>query len=155
MEKENLTPQRLVHFFIQTDKLHRSLVEMRMSDLNLHRSQHLMLSCIAGFDSPPTQKELSEKLDISPATAAVTIKKLETAGYLTKTISDGDNRCNRICLTDAGRDILVRAKDVFSGIQSAMFAGLTEAELAQFAACLEKIQRNLKSCGATLPPPMC
>lgn len=151
MDNEKLSPHELVKFFIHTDRLHRSLVEMRMVDLNLHRSQHMMLSCIAGFDSPPTQRRISEKLDISEATVAVTIKKLEAAGYIEKDRFTDDSRCNRIAISDKGRQILEKAKNIFCDIDSLMFSGLSESELEQFAKCLEKIQNNLKTGGAKLP----
>ncbi len=50
-----LSNHELVRLFIHTDKLHRNLIEQRMADLNLHRSQHIMLLCISGFETPPTQ----------------------------------------------------------------------------------------------------
>lgn len=151
MDSKELSPHELVRFFIHTDKLHRSLVEIKMVDLNLHRSQHIMLSCIAGFDFPPTQRQISEKLDISAATVAVTIKKLETAGYIEKDSSQNDRRCNRIIISDKGKKILEKAKNIFLDIDTLMFSGLSENELCQFAECLEKIQNNLKTGGAKLP----
>ncbi len=155
MSEKKPSPHELVRFFIHTDRLHRSLVEMRMSDLNLHRSQHIMLACISSFSEPPTQRQIAEKLDISAATVAVTIKKLEAAGYLEKTQSDGDSRCNRIVLSEKGKEILIKAKDILSEIDSLMFVGISDKELTEFSECLEKIQKNLKSSGATLLPHMC
>ncbi len=155
MEKEKSTPKlsnhELVRLFIHTDKLHRSLIEQRMSDLNLHRSQHIMLICISGFDVPPTQKDIAKKLDISAATVAVTIKKLEQAGFITKEINDGDNRCNRVKITKAGEEILSCAKNIFDSVDGNMFSGLSEKELSIFVECLEKIQNNLRSEGAVMP----
>ena len=152
---ERLSNHELVRLFIHTDKLHRSLIEQRMSDLNLHRSQHIMLLCISGFETPPTQKDIAKKLDISAATATVTMKKLEQAGYITKTTSESDNRCNRVGITDEGRNILVQAKKIFESVDENMFSGLTDEELSNFVECLEKIQKNLRSDGATLPPHKC
>ena len=70
LNEKKLATHELVRHFKQTDKLHRCLIEQRMKELNLHRSQHIMLMCIAGFDgdAPLTQKMLSQKLDISAAT---------------------------------------------------------------------------------------
>lgn len=156
LEEKKRSAHELVRFFVHTDKLHKSLIEMRMSDLNLHRSQHIMLMCIAGFGKAlPTQSMLAKKLDISAATAAVTLKKLETAGYICKSTSEGDCRCNRISITDKGYEILEKAKNIFTEIDSAMIDGVSEEELLLFAKCLEKFQSNLRSCGATLPQHIC
>jgi DNA-binding MarR family transcriptional regulator len=119
-----------------------------MSKLNIHRSQHMMLRCIASFDEPPTQKEISKKLDITPATAAVTLKKLEEAGFVTKVTSDGDNRCNKVSITEKGKDILAKGKDIIKEIDEATIDGLSEKELIFFSECLLKIQNNLKNHGA-------
>ena len=150
MEKETLAPHELVRLFIHTDKLHRSLIEQRMADLNLHRSQHIMLYCIKSFDSPPTQKDLAKKLDISAATVAVTIKKLEQAGFVTKATSDGDNRCNKVSLTEKGHEILLSAKNIFDEVDGNMFSGLSPEQLSVFVEILEKVQSNLRSEGATI-----
>ena len=150
MEKEKLAPHELVRLFIHTDKLHRSLIEQRMADLNLHRSQHIMLHCIKSFDTPPTQKDISKKLDISAATVAVTIKKLEQAGFITKETSDGDNRCNRVSITEKGDEILMRAKNIFDEVDSNMFSDLSSEQLSIFVEILEKVQSNLRSAGATI-----
>lgn len=141
-----------MHCFIGTDKLHRSLVESRMSDLKLHRSQHHMLVCIAGFETPPTQKMIAERLNISAATVTVTIKKLEAAGYVTKICDQNDNRCNSVSITQKGRDILARGKEIIDSIDSSMFKDFSDQELASFADCLIKIQNNLTACGAKMPP---
>ncbi|MBE6571036.1 MAG: MarR family transcriptional regulator [Ruminococcaceae bacterium] len=152
---EKLSNHELVRLFIHTDKLHRNLIEQRMSDLNLHRSQHIMLLCISAFETPPTQKDIAKKLDISAATVAVTIKKLEQAGFVTKATSDSDNRCNRVSITDEGRNILEQAKMIFENVDENMLSGLTNEELSNFVEYLKKIQANLRSDGATLPPHKC
>ena len=157
MEKDikNLAPHELVRLLIHTDKLHRSLIEQRMQDLNLHRSQHIMLSNILSFDTPPTQKQLAQKLDISAATVAVTVKKLEQAGFISKCTAEGDGRCNKIFVTDSGKEILLKAREIFDTVDKSMFDGLSEKEIENFVTCLEKLQANLKSSGATLPEKCC
>ena len=82
----------LVHYFIDTDRMHRTLVEERIGTLNLHRSQHMMLRCIERCDEPPTQRYLAQMLGISTATVAVTVKKLEAEGYISRIESEADSR---------------------------------------------------------------
>lgn len=151
MEYKKPTPHELVISFIRTDKLHKSLVEMKMSDLNIHRSQHMMLRCINSFEEPPTQKQISEKLDISAATVAVTLKKLEASGYITKVTCDGDSRCNKVSVTKKGIDILLKGKEIISKIDEDTIRGLSDEELAIFSGCLLKIQDNLRKSGAVIP----
>ena len=151
MEYKNIAAHELIRLFIHTDKLHRNLVEQKMSDLNIHRSQHMMLRCISAFTEPPTQKEICEKLSISAATAAVTLKKLEASGFITKVTSKGDARCNKVSITKKGTDILIKSKEIITKIDDASIKGLTENELEIFSRCLIKMQNNLKESGAVFP----
>lgn len=151
MENKKITPHELVMLFIHTDKLHRNLVETKMANLNLHRSQHMMLRCINSFEEPPTQKQISEKLDISAATVAVTLKKLEASGFVQKLAADGDSRCNKVSITEKGKNILNEAKGIFSEIDANTIKGFTDDELVSFSQCLLKIQNNLRESGAVIP----
>ena len=141
----------LVHYFIDTDRMHRTLVEERIGALKLHRSQHMMLRCIECSAEAPTQKVLSQMLGISTATVAVTAKKLESEGYITRTESETDSRCNRLTLTDKGKEILLAARDVFHSIDRGMFENIPDTELRCFSETLRKIQNNLVSMGAVRP----
>ena len=148
MEYKTPTPHELIRLFIHTDKLHRNLAEQRMSDLNIHRSQHMMLRCISAFSDPPTQKDISEKLGISAATAAVTLKKLEASGFIKKVTSKGDARCNKVSITKKGEDILLKGKEIIKEIDDASIKGFSREELQIFSECLIKMQNNLKESGA-------
>ncbi len=143
-------PRDLVRTLIHTDKLHRNLVEKRMAKLGLHRSQHIMLLCIMGFDSPPTQKDIAETLGLSAATVAVTIKKLECSEFIAKVRSDGDSRCNHITITEKGKNILETAREIFDNIDNTTFSGISDDELDVFVSVFEKMTRNLLSSGAVL-----
>ena len=151
MEYNPCTAHELIRLFIHTDKLHRNLVEQRMSDLNIHRSQHMMLRSISAFSEPPTQKEICEKLSISAATAAVTLKKLEASGFITKVTYKGDARCNKVSITKKGEDILLKGKEIINEIDDFSVKGLSQEELEIFSQCLIKMQNNLKENGAVFP----
>ena len=53
------------------NRLHHVSIESRAEKLCLHRSQHMMLVVISMADKPLTQRELSERLDISPSAVAI------------------------------------------------------------------------------------
>lgn len=141
----------LVHYLIDTDRMHRTLVEERIGTLNLHRSQHMMLRCIEMCSDPPTQRYLAHMLGISTATVAVTVKKLETEGYVSRIESTKDSRCNQLYLTEKGKAVLLKARDIFDAVDSGMFSDLSPQELQQFTETLRKIQNNLVLMGAVRP----
>ena len=51
-----------VRFFMRTDRLHKKLCEKRLSEIALHRSQHVMLMHLSRFGRTVSQKELAESL---------------------------------------------------------------------------------------------
>lgn len=87
--------------FILTDRMHRRLFESKMAGIGIHRSQHRVLMYLfKHLPDAPSQKELAEHFDISPAAIAVTLKKLENAGYITRAALENDNRVNTVIPTE-------------------------------------------------------
>ena len=59
-----------------------------------------------------TVGELCEKLMLDNGTLSPLLKKMQQAGYIRRTRSEADDRVVRITLTDAGRALQEKAKDV-------------------------------------------
>ena len=74
--------QKTIHAFISADILHRRSIEKWATDAGMHRSQHRMLMYLNKCENTPAQKDLANHFDISPAAVAVTLKKLESDGYI-------------------------------------------------------------------------
>lgn len=87
-----------------------------------------------------TQRELTAQLGIQPGSASEIIKKLETAGLITRQSNSEDRRTVDIALTDAGR---VQAEA--SSAQHAnhtLFDVLSEEEKQQLLTLLEKLSQD-------------
>ncbi len=136
--------RQAVGLFMQTDKLHRKLVEQQICGLGIHRSQHIMLMALAHFDRAVSQKELASKLQISTAAAAVSLRKLESGGYIGRISSKEDLRYNEVTITKKGLDIVNRSEEIFKGIDKIMTRGIDEAELSAFISTIKKMKANLK-----------
>ena len=134
-----------VELFKRTDALHRCAFDRTVRNLDIHRSQHMVLMHLSHFNEPISQKQIAEKFGISSAAIAVTLKKLEKKGLIQKTPDDKDGRFNRILLTDQGVNLTKITHKVFSDIDRLMFQGLSEKELEIFITCHEKMQANLIS----------
>lgn len=129
--------------FIQINRLHRTIMDKIISATGLHRSQHMLLVHLSHTQSAPTQKEIADAFQISSAAVAVTLKKMEQNGYISRISPNGDMRCNKITITEKGYEILKATKKIVDGIDAAIYAGFTKEELATFSACLDKMQENL------------
>ena len=137
------TIESVIHKFISTDRLHRTLLENQVSKSNQHRSQHRVLLYIFKCENAPTQKEIAKHFEISPAAVAVMLKKLETSGYIRRETEEKDMRYNRITVTEKGRKILKDTKVLVDEVDFFMFKDFSPEELRFFYGCLEKMQNNL------------
>ena len=81
--------------------LRRIKTRSLMADSGLHPGQPRLLSYIREHPGC-TQKEAADELDITPASAAASLKRLEKAGFVTRTQDDQDARRNRLYITQAG-----------------------------------------------------
>ena len=142
-QEEQDRARAVIKQFVRADRLHRQAVEATItSQTGLHRSQHMLLmrlsrGCI------PSQKQLAKELSVSPAAIAVSLKKLETDGYITKDADADDCRCNRIALTEKGQCAINQTKKLFASIDNAMVQGFDDAELDALMSALSRIEQNL------------
>lgn len=145
-EKEKReTLKGVCRLFIHTDRLHRKEVERFAAELGVHRSQHFVLMRIADAGGSASQKELAKRLEISPAALAVTLKKLESGGYLEKKPTENDSRLNEVMLTDKGWEVRHLSEEKFSRIDEQMFNGFTDEELETLVSFLKRMQSNLRA----------
>lgn len=135
--------KHLVWEFIKIAREHRKTVEKKVCSLGIHPSQHHFLMYIAK-NGACTQNSIAEAMEISAATVAVSLKKLEKGGYIEKQISRTDGRSNVIVLTSKGEEVAEKSKIMFEEVDKAMFASVTEEEQKQLCSCMERILNNLK-----------
>ena len=140
--KKDLT--HIVRNFICVSHMHHSAIEGRISKLGFHHSQHRMLMHLARYEHIPSQRELADAMGISPAAVTTTLKRLEKDGYILRSATEEDNRCNEIRITQAGLEVIQESRAIFETVDRQMFDGLTPDELATFDALLHRIKENLK-----------
>ena len=130
--------------FIMTDRIHRRLFEKKMASIGVHRSQHrILMYLFKKQPEAPSQKEIAEQFDISPAAIAVTLKKLENAGYITRTSPQNDNRVNTVIATDKARAVVEKTREYSEELEKVIFAGFSDEELNAFEKSLEKMQKAM------------
>jgi len=91
------------------------------------------------------QKELSKRLRISPASVTAALKALEKQGCIVREAQESDMRRKRIRITDKGREVALRYKEVFTEVDEAMYRGFSDEELRAVSAYFERITRNLRA----------
>ena len=135
--------RREVGLIMKANRLHRSAVEKSLKSLSMHRSQHMLLMLVSRSPDNISQKELADKLQITPAAVAMTLKKLEANEYILRQTDEYDNRINRIVILPKGEEVVKLSEESFVAVDNAMFEGITEVELFAFVQTMEKINNNL------------
>ena len=144
---------RAVGLLIRVMRRHHACVERRIGDLGIHHGQHRMLMKLACRQGDiPSQKELAEIMGVSPAAVTTTLKKLEREEYISRSMTDEDNRKNEIRITEKGLSKVVESRAVFESTDTEMFAGFTPEEIATFISFMERLDRNLDAAGAPADP---
>ena len=134
----------LVWNIIRIAREHRKTVEKRICSLGIHPSQHHFLMHIAKYGAC-TQNHIAEAMEVSAATVAVSLKKLEKGGYIEKKSSLEDGRSNVVVLTARGEDVAERSRLMFDEVDEKMFDSLTEGQQIQLQEFMEQIIKNLKT----------
>jgi len=68
---------RLCGLLMRYLRMHRRVVEGRIRSLDIHPSQHFLLMQLSSAGPMPSQAQLAEMMDVSPASVARTLKKLD------------------------------------------------------------------------------
>lgn len=134
---------KAVDMMIRTDRMHRCLIDTCVRDIGIHRTQHRILMHLARHEMLPSQKELAEHLDVTPAAVTGALKKIERDGYIERKLGH-DNRYNEINITEKGRALVRLTHEIFSDADTSLFDGFSDDELGAYISCLEKIQKNIK-----------
>jgi MarR family multiple gene transcriptional regulator MgrA len=139
----NPTPEaRLSFLFRRTDRQLRRCIEKKVNHTGVYQSQHRLLMHLNHHPNC-SQVEIARELEISPAAVAVSLKKLESGGYITRETTESDNRTHRVTITPKGRSVIEWSEQMFLETEKAMFEGFSEEEMQSLQQFFERIYENL------------
>lgn len=141
--KEISSPMHCVMMkYMRIMKIHRCILDEQGKITGVYRSQHQILMMLSEH-SNVSQKEIAKRLYVSTATIAVSVKKLEKGGYITRIVDKEDNRMNKLCLTEKGKNMVGLSRRYFRNIEAKMFQGFSDEDLIQMGQVLDHIYDNL------------
>lgn len=141
-DEEFRSSVHLMKVMIFVSQLHRRAIDRLVGEIGLHRGQHRMLMTLADHEFG-SQSELADRLEISSATVAVSLKKLETGGYIQKTAKADDSRANFVQLTEKGKKVVEDSREIFGSLDKQAVKGFTEEEMVLLRKCLWHMYDNL------------
>ncbi len=143
--KEPDTPAcQATKLLIQAGRMQRAYVESQVRRTGVYRSQHQILMYIAA-NPDASQKDIARMHQVSTATIAVTLKKLEKAGYIRRAADTEDNRYNRMQVTEKGEEVVRQSYQIFRQIEEKMFSGFEEEDFRRFQELMQRICGNLQT----------
>lgn len=135
---------QLFHLFRCTDQIMKRVIGRKVEGTGLYRSQHRLLM-ILGSHPDGSQTAIAEKMEISPSAVAVTLKKLEKGGYISRQCLVQDNRVNEIVVTEKGQRAIDESIICFQEIEAAILNGFSEEEMELLKSFLERMIKNGES----------
>lgn len=132
---------QIVHLFRVADRILKRSIDKKVEGTGVYRSQHRLLMLLGKFPEC-SQTEIAEKMEVSPAAVAVSLKKLVKSGFVSRQCNENDNRVNHMAVTDKGWKTIKASINDFNEIENAFFADFSETEMEQLEAYLRRIIKN-------------
>lgn len=131
----------IINLFRCTDQVLKRAIGRKVEGTGLYRSQHRLLMLL-GRHPDCSQTAIAEKMEISPPAVAVTLKKLEKGGYISRQCHEEDNRVNEVVVTEKGRQAISESIACFQEIEAAILEGFSGEEMEQLSGFLQRMIAN-------------
>ena len=102
-------------------------------------AQARLLSLLTEYENGIRQKVLADEMRINPSSTSELISKLESEGYVARTVDPDDKRATLIALTEVGRARAYEMEDERNEKFAKVFEPLTAKEKEQLLKLLEKL----------------
>ncbi len=122
--------------------LRRTLLTKTMLNTGLYFGQLPVLMYISNHDGC-TQKEIADWMKVSPASIALSTKRLQKAGLIEKTVDKDNLRRNMLSITEEGRETALRCRENQIKFDKNMFDCLSDEEATDLAKIVDKLIDNL------------
>ncbi|MBR5292301.1 MAG: MarR family transcriptional regulator [Clostridia bacterium] len=142
---ESVTREKLTrdfgNAFLSLQHTSTLCMQLLLSKYNLYPGQPQVLFALKELGAP-TQNELAAYLGVGKASAGVSIRRLESGGFVKRTRDKKDTRCIRLSLTQKGEEFARWCNIDFDMFFTTM---LEELSLDERASAYEFIQSMEKS----------
>ncbi len=144
-EDVGAAPQRLTYLVKQLQEAMRAQLEHITQQFGLTPKQYTALSVLAKHPGI-SSAHLARLTFVTPQAANEMVTTLESKGFLTRSVQQGNRRCLEVVLTRAGTTALTRCNALVDQLERFVFRDVVRADEAQF-------RRTLQTCLDTISDP--
>ena len=128
--------------------LHRYAVFTNTSAIGVYYGQPQILRYLKEHGEC-SQTEIAKYLNVSSASTAVSIKRMQKSGMLEKKADDSDLRYNKIKITPLGLEKEQKSREIFDECSKKLVSGFSDEEKIQLKNYFERMIENLTENGKT------
>ena len=121
---------------------HRARAAQLLAPLGLHPGQEALLLEL-DRTGPRIQAQLSEALGCEPPSVTLMTRKLESSGHIKRTPDPADKRATVVALTDSGKALARRIRQLWLTLAEETVRGLPTRTLAQLPGILHTMSTNV------------
>lgn len=142
MVMNQVTNKDVIHELIFFAIKHRKIMQHYLDKTGVFHAQHRILMNIYHHPNV-SQNDLAKMMEVSSATIAVSLKKLESEGYINRIVDETDNRFHKINITEMGKQVIEQSKAIIDATDHKVLQDLTVEEMYNLFNLLKKINDNL------------
>ncbi len=135
--------KQILGTFMEIMKLLHQQTHHKVGDRHIYPGQPKLLSLIRANEGI-TQKELSHKNCVKPATITGMLSKLEAQHLVYRVPDEADKRIMRVYLTKEGHHFAEHSDHLIEKLADQLFQGFSEEDLHTLLRLIEKARNNLK-----------
>ncbi|ADL08410.1 MarR family winged helix-turn-helix transcriptional regulator [Thermosediminibacter oceani] len=140
---EVIDPNSLYSLFLKVSRLHYLMTRELLEKINIYPGQPPLLLILYKHGGQ-SQRELAERLKVKPATITVMLNRIEKAGLIVRKQDDNDQRISRVYITEKGREICSKLREIILTIDRECFKDFNEQEKETLAMLFQKMTINLE-----------
>lgn len=141
MNIENMPMHMLL---MQIVHLHKQQVMHLLKPTGLQLSQAGIL-VVLKLNGPLSQREIADKIHVTPPSVTVALQKLEKLEYIEKCPDEKDQRIMRILLTESGRELVEQMKGLLGRMEEMLFEGMSAEEKMLLRRLIMQMRNNLQT----------
>ncbi len=140
---EKLDKDSLYFIFLEVLRLHYYRTHMLLDKIGVYPGQPPLLF-ILNKHNGLSQKEIAKKLGIKPSTITVMLKRMESGNLVCRRQDSKDQRVSRVYITEEGRRLCEKSKELTIQLQDECFGNFTQEEKENLRRSFIQIRDNLQ-----------